>query len=220
MGFVASAARRATRPEGVGSEGPRGFASPSGRFRSAKGSTSPPCAVTSNGGASAPSDPGSRAGSGFTFSGSTCSIEAMRRVRVLNSIALRKPTSFSGSGAGRRRSSRAMGSGTFSSSATSLRESFAWSMLARRVSRRLGCLISPARSSSASRLPYSLIRAAAVLRPMPGTPGTLSDVSPMSARASPIWFGCRPSHLAMMASRSRLRSGLCPGLPFTPDSKS
>jgi hypothetical protein len=68
-------------------------------------------------------------------------------------------------------------------------------------------IIAKARSRSCSRLPYSLMSAAAVFRPMPGTPGTLSEVSPISASASPICSGARPSHLAMIASRSRLRSG-------------
>jgi len=46
------------------------------------------------------------------------------------------------------------------------------------ASRRFGCLISPARLSSVSRSPYSTINCAAVLMPMPGTPGTLSVESP------------------------------------------
>ena len=42
------------------------------------------------------------------------------------------------------------------------------------ASRRFGCLISPARASSVSRSPYSVMSWAAVLSPMPGAPGTLS----------------------------------------------
>ena len=53
-----------------------------------------------------------------------------------------------------------------------------------RLSRRLSCLISAARASSVSRSPNSLMRSAAVLTPMPGTPGTLSDESPISACTS------------------------------------
>ena len=60
-------------------------------------------------------------------------------------------------------------------------------------SRRLGCLISPARASSVSRSPYSLISSAAVLTPMPGTPGTLSVESPASACTSTTLSGGTPN---------------------------
>ena len=60
-------------------------------------------------------------------------------------------------------------------------------------SRRLGCLISPARASSVSRSPYSLISSAAVLTPMPGTPGTLSVESPASACTSMTLSGGTPN---------------------------
>ena len=52
------------------------------------------------------------------------------------------------------------------------------------ASRRFGCLISPARASSVSRSPYSVMSCAAVLSPMPGAPGTLSVESPASAWTS------------------------------------
>ena len=60
-------------------------------------------------------------------------------------------------------------------------------------SRRLGCLISPARASRVSRSPYSLISSAAVLTPMPGTPGTLSVESPASACTSTTLSGVTPN---------------------------
>ena len=90
--------------------------------------------------------------------------------------------------------------------------------------RRLSCLISPARLSSVSRSPYSLISCAAVLTPMPGTPGTLSVESPISACTSITFSGGTPNfsitssrpmllvlHRCRTASRSRSRaaSGPC-----------
>ena len=60
-------------------------------------------------------------------------------------------------------------------------------------SRRFGCLISPARASRVSRSPYSLISSAAVLTPMPGTPGTLSVESPASACTSTTLSGVTPN---------------------------
>ena len=46
-----------------------------------------------------------------------------------------------------------------------------------------------------------------VTPPIPGTPGTLSDASPMSASTSPIFSGGRPSQRSVTAASSRLRSG-------------
>ena len=60
-------------------------------------------------------------------------------------------------------------------------------------SRRLGCLISPARASSVSRSPYSLMSSAAVFTPMPGTPGTLSTLSPASDCTSMTLSGFTPN---------------------------
>ena len=57
------------------------------------------------------------------------------------------------------------------------------------ASRRFGCLISPARASSVSRSPYSVMSCAAVLSPMPGAPGTLSVESPASAWTSTTLSG-------------------------------
>ena len=69
----------------------------------------------------------------------------------------------------------------------------ALSALASSVSRRFGCLISPARASSASRSPKALTSSAAVLTPMPGTPGTLSVESPASAWTSTTRSGPTPN---------------------------
>ena len=52
------------------------------------------------------------------------------------------------------------------------------------ASRRFGCLILATRPAAPSRSPYSVISCAAVLMPMPGTPGTLSVGSPASAWTS------------------------------------
>ncbi len=59
--------------------------------------------------------------------------------------------------------------------------------------RRFSCLISPARASSVSRSPYSVMSAAAVLTPMPGTPGTLSVESPISDCTSITLSGGTPN---------------------------
>ena len=59
--------------------------------------------------------------------------------------------------------------------------------------RRLSCLISLARLSSVSRSPYSPINCAAVFTPMPGTPGTLSVESPISACTSITLSGPTPN---------------------------
>ena len=64
------------------------------------------------------------------------------------------------------------------------------------VSRRLSCLISAARASSVSRSPNSSSSCAAVFGPMPGTPGTLSTESPVSACRSIIFSGGTP-HFSM-----------------------
>jgi len=80
-----------------------------------------------------------------------------------------------------------------SSSSTSCREIRAFSAFSISASRRFGCLISPARMSSVSRSPYSTISWAAVLMPIPGTPGTLSVESPASACTSTTFSGGTPN---------------------------
>ena len=54
----------------------------------------------------------------------------------------------------------------------------ALSLFSIKVSLLLFCFISPADFKSFSKVPYLLINSAAVLTPMPGTPGTLSLLSP------------------------------------------
>ncbi len=105
-------------------------------------------------------------------------------VIVVNSIALRKAISGAPSRSGhaerierdlrRRRRAPASPASSTAGSARPIRDRSA-------TSRRFGCLISLARSSSVSRSPYSPISCAAVLTPMPRAPGTLSVESPASA---------------------------------------
>ena len=128
-----------------------------------------------------------------TFAGSTCEYSPTRRVRVENSIAFRKAISLRASGSCTARSSSGTSSLTLSSSNTSCREMRAFSAFSIKASRRFGCLISPARFSSVSRSPYSTISCAAVLMPMPGTPGTLSVESPASACTSTTFSGGTPN---------------------------
>ena len=108
----------------------------------------------------------------------------MRRTSVVNSSLRRKPTSASVSGARTAVSASSTSTGTWVSRMTSALDSRAWSANVMRLSRRLSCLISEARASSVSRSPNSLISSAAVFTPMPGTPGTLSDESPIKACTS------------------------------------
>ena len=110
-----------------------------------------------------------------------------------NSIALRKAISLRASGSCTARSSSGTSRSTLSSSSTSCREIRAFSAFSIRASRRFGCLISPARNSNCSRSPYSTINCAAVLTPMPGTPGTLSVESPASACTSTTFSGGTPN---------------------------
>ena len=124
---------------------------------------------------------------------STPSVSATRRVRVRNSISARKVISVSLSGVRTSRSSRVKSSGVSQSSCTSRLDSSICSRFSIRVSRRLGCLISPARSSSSSSEPNSLISSAAVLMPIPGAPGTLSTESPASACTSTTRSGNTPN---------------------------
>ena len=63
------------------------------------------------------------------------------------------------------------------------------------VSLLLFCFISSAFSNNFSNDPYLLINSAAVLTPIPGTPGTLSLASPASACTSIILFGLTPNLL-------------------------
>ena len=80
--------------------------------------------------------------------------------------------------------------------ATLIREELGWQpevAFSISTSRRLGCFISSARARSVSRSPYSLIKSAAVLIPIPGAPGTLSTESPASACTSTTRSGPTPN---------------------------
>ena len=61
------------------------------------------------------------------------------------------------------------------------------------VSLLLFCLISFAEVKSFSRFPYLLINSAAVFTPIPGTPGTLSLLSPAKACTSITLLGATPN---------------------------
>ncbi len=104
---------------------------------------------------------------------------------------------------------------TWSSSVTSFFEIRAFSAFSISDWRRFSCLISLARASSVSRSPYSPISCAAVLTPMPGTPGTLSVESPISDCTSITLSGgtpnfsitsARPIRLSFMVSYMTTRS--------------
>ena len=116
---------------------------------------------------------------------------ATRRVSAENSICLRNATSFLYSGSCTARSASGTSSFTLSSSVTSFFEMRAFSAFSISACRRFSCLISAARASSVSRSPYSPISCAAVFTPMPGTPGTLSVESPISAWTSITFSGGR-----------------------------
>ena len=105
----------------------------------------------------------------------------------------RKAMRLPASGSFTSRSSSVSAIGTASSSVTSCRDRRIWSACSISVWRRLGCLISPARSRSVSRSPYSLIRSAAVFTPIPGAPGMLSTLSPASACTSITRSGPTPN---------------------------
>ena len=82
------------------------------------------------------------------------------------------------------RCSTGTGSGASSRSVTSSREMRAFSACSISMSRRLDGFIAGAAASTVSRSPNSSISCAALFGPMPGTPGTLSIESPISAWTS------------------------------------
>ena len=83
--------------------------------------------------------------------------------------------------------------GTSSFKVTNFLLSKALSLLAIKVSLLLFCLISDALSSRVSKSLYLLISSAAVLTPIPGTPGILSDESPASDWTSITCSGFTPN---------------------------
>ena len=100
-------------------------------------------------------------------------ISAIRRVMVVSSIALKKAISRLPSSWGVASASSGVSTGTSrtrvtSSFETRMRSTFSGSVSA---SRRLGCLISPARASSVSRSPYSTNELGGGLHPDAGRAG-------------------------------------------------
>ena len=125
--------------------------------------------------------------------GAVPSAVATRSARPRNSISPSQGSSTSGSGSRTASASSGSSSGTSRRSVTRSREMRICSAWPSSTSRRFGCLISAARSSSVSRSPYSWISCAAVLTPMPGAPGTLSTESPASACTSITRSGPTPN---------------------------
>ena len=116
------------------------------------------------------------------------------RVTVLRKPwACRKSTSFAGSLSRTTRASSGSGSGASSRRVTSWRDMRAASACSISRSRRLDGFIAGAAARMASRSPNSVISWAAVLGPMPGTPGTLSTLSPIRAWASISFSGPTPN---------------------------
>ena len=112
---------------------------------------------------------------------------------------LRKPctrshaASFGLSGSQATSRSTGVGSGASARSFTSSREIRAFSACSISASRRLEGFIAGAAASTVSRSPNSLMSWAAPFGPMPGTPGTLSTESPISACTSTILSGVTPN---------------------------
>ena len=105
----------------------------------------------------------------------------------------RKLVSFSISRFGVCNSSIPSGIGASSRKDTRSRDIRACSAKFSKFSRRFGCLISSALANRLSRLSYVLINSAAVLMPIPGTPGTLSVLSPASDCTSITRLGITPN---------------------------
>ena len=116
-------------------------------------------------------------------------------------ICSSQPPRRSGSGGVASRASTGSGSGASRRSSTRRRETRAASACATSASRCLDAFIEPtmAASSTRSTVPYSRIRAAAFLGPMPGTPGTLSTLSPIKAWTSTIRRGGTPNFSSISA---------------------
>ena len=119
---------------------------------------------------------------------------------LLNVFWSRKAESTASSQARTTKFSSGSGSGASSRSVTSCLEMRALSACSISISRRLLAFIKGAASSTASTVPYSLISCAAPFGPMPGTPGTLSTESPISACTSITLSGVTPN-LASTSAR-------------------
>ena len=114
-------------------------------------------------------------------------------VMELNCMAFKNATNFGPSVGSKNSPSNGTSSGTSSFKVTRRFDRRAMSANSIRFSRRLFCLISEARSSSSSKVLYSSSKSAAVFGPMPGTPGTLSALSPANACRSIIFSGSTPN---------------------------
>ena len=97
---------------------------------------------------------------------------------LLNSISLKNLYSLSLSTSLSLNSVKFLFTGDLWSRVTSFLLIKALSLFSIKVSLLLFCLISWAESNNFSKVPYLLISSAAVLTPIPGTPGTLSLLSP------------------------------------------
>ena len=104
-----------------------------------------------------------------------------RAITERNACCCRNASSRGPSGSRFASADSGTGTGTSSRRRTRSRDRRAFSAWVSRASRRFGWRISWARASSVSRSPNSSMSCAAVLTPMPGTPGTLSVASPASA---------------------------------------
>ena len=187
--FTAACARLSASAAGVSPAAGASLLPPSVAACFSPDAASPP-EPTSGPCASSPRSTSTAAGS--ISAASVPLASATRRVSVENSIAFRKPISFGPFGGWRTKSSSPSATGTSSFSRTSSREIRALSAFSMIDSRRLFCLISAARARTVSRSPYSSRSCAAVLGPIPGTPGTLSTESPVSACRSIIFSGGTP----------------------------
>ena len=118
---------------------------------------------------------------------------ATRLIIVRNSILAKNASRSSGTASLTSRLSRSNGNSIAQSNCTRFLDNSIWARLFSRLSRRLGCLISSARSSNVSKSPYSFINNAAVLIPIPGAPGTLSTLSPANACTSTTRSGPTPN---------------------------
>ena len=115
-------------------------------------------------------------------------------------ISSSQVASLGGSGSAMPRSLIGSGSGASSRRMTSWREMRAACACAISASRRLDGFIAGAAARMLSRSPYSATRALAFLGPMPGTPGTLSTASPISAWTSTTLSGPTPKRACTSAS--------------------
>ena len=114
---------------------------------------------------------------------------------LLNSISLKNLYNLSLSISFSPNSSIFLSTGLSFFSVTNFLLIIALSLFSISVSLLLFCFISYALSNNLSNVPYLLINSAAVLTPIPGTPGTLSLLSPANAWTSITLLGSTPNLL-------------------------